>query len=68
VKYGTRNAIFLTILAPTVYTAVEALELGGASSVDALPCVFVAIQQAGYANLIAGHFCPPSKRIEADYV
>jgi hypothetical protein len=64
-KYGSNNVVFLTITASTAYTAVQAL--GGASSVDAIPHVFEVIRQAVYADLIAGHFCPPGKRVKADY-
>jgi hypothetical protein len=38
------------------------------SSVDAIPRVFEATRQAVYADLIAGHFSPPGKRVKADYV
>jgi hypothetical protein len=64
-KFGTNNVVFLTITASAAYTAVQ--QLGGPSSVDAIPRVFEAIRQAVYADLVAGHFCPPGKRVKADY-
>jgi hypothetical protein len=64
-KYRTKNVIFLTITASSAYSAVQAL--GGPSSVDAIPRVFEVIRQAVYADLIAGNFCPPGKRVKADY-
>jgi hypothetical protein len=41
--------------------------LGGANSVDAIPRVFEAIRQQVYADLLAGHFCPPDSDVRADY-
>jgi hypothetical protein len=55
----------LTITAASTYKAVQ--HLGGADSVDAIPRVFEAIRQQVYADLLAGHFCPPDEDVRADY-